>query len=673
MVKLICAKNHLENSMFSFRFLLSKSFRLLFLLGVLILISSGCGKMLFNKRPRYSSIDSTYKGNYVVFNDPYFQKRLNGFGHGMRLALATGAGYGLYSNIDRPDQTQKLAISSGSFAVSYGLITAYYALLGNKHCDKRKFDANKWVDAYNKKYQTTLVYVPDSNLQSAKTLFTIDFTKRKEFKPKNVEDVKYFAKTFPQDDHLSALIQYCTTVFTKEQLLQVIELFNSDVQLVAPAMVEYARKSISAEEMQAAFNQFPIAEASLEKEYMEKISTYPLVKDFFVRFPQSQFGDALVNRMISRLKPSQMDTIRLISDKSVSSSMNMRLQNEIILSSNSLASLEFNLNRFPAAQVPIEIANLSVKSNYDNAKKLYAFFTSKPEIKRNSTKILSEIRRVYVSSMRDSVYELEYSKKKFTEQIANETWLTEDSSIANLCDSIVIDYLNSVSEESYFTGDYTNGKPNGPGKLYRGSFGDVLEGEFLNGYLTGIGRSRSIRNEYSYGHFKNNELDGEEGYRKESDGTILKGRFKKNSLNGNGVIMYAFGDTLIGYFNNNRLHSNNGKRLNKDGSRYEGDFLEGKYEGNGKYYWNDGVVFSGVFVDGRRNGPGTLGMTEIWKITGNWKMDQLDGTVKFEVYSPQGEVMESAIEFENGNLVKGKNDYIDNVKSIVSRGIPYKF
>jgi len=201
--------------------------------------------------------------------------------------------------------------------------------------------------------------------------------------------------------------------------------------------------------------------------------------------------------------------------------------------------------------------------------------------------------------------------------------------------------------DSVYTGEITDGIPNGKGKIEYYS-GDVYEGDVSMGIKNGIGTYTYFTGDKYEGNFVNDIMTGK-GTFYYSNGDIVSGDFvdgipngvckvlyydKESSdyaeyngdivngvRNGNGKITYISGDTFEGVFENgDRINGKytwkngdiysglfeNGKPSGgimyfANGDRYEGEFAGGIIEGSGVYTFADGSVYKGKFKNGKQN------------------------------------------------------------------------
>ncbi len=129
--------------------------------------------------------------------------------------------------------------------------------------------------------------------------------------------------------------------------------------------------------------------------------------------------------------------------------------------------------------------------------------------------------------------------------------------------------------------------------------GDVLEGEWLNGYLHGQG---------TYYFLANNQFKGDK----------YVGEWKDNKRNGQGTYTHANGDKYVGEFKDDKR---NGQGTNTwaNGDKYVGEFKDGKRNGQGTLTFADGEKYVGEFKDDKRNGQGIGTTADGRRFEGIWE------------------------------------------------------
>lgn len=117
-------------------------------------------------------------------------------------------------------------------------------------------------------------------------------------------------------------------------------------------------------------------------------------------------------------------------------------------------------------------------------------------------------------------------------------------------------------------------------------------------------------------------------YQKEAvifkNGAIYQGQWSKDvKICGNGI-MYLPKESILleGYFIKNSLIS--GRVYLTEDSYYEGELCQNVFNGYGKYIKNEGE-YEGQFLNGFKNGNGTLRYKNVFIYKGNFKNDLFDG------------------------------------------------
>jgi hypothetical protein len=206
---------------------------------------------------------------------------------------------------------------------------------------------------------------------------------------------------------------------------------------------------------------------------------------------------------------------------------------------------------------------------------------------------------------------------------------------------------------SKYDGDFIDGKKEGQGTYY-GKDGEYYKGAYKNDLLNGKGiliwgRGSEYCGDKYEGEFKDSLLHGK-GIYYWTDGRKYDGYFINGKKEGQGTYTYANGDKYIGGWENNKrsghgtfygkdgeyfegIYKNDfpngkgisiwGKNSKYCGDKYEGEFKDSWYHGKGIYYWTDGRKYDGYFINGKKEGQGTL-YAKDGKIiySGIWKNDE---------------------------------------------------
>ena len=131
-------------------------------------------------------------------------------------------------------------------------------------------------------------------------------------------------------------------------------------------------------------------------------------------------------------------------------------------------------------------------------------------------------------------------------------------------------YTSIAGDEVTYDGEWLNGKLNGYGSLVHisGDFkGDIMEGQFLNGYLsegTYYYKSRGFEGDIFEGHYSNGDIMEGTYYFKASihgknRGDVYRGQFNKSAKrHGYGVYTFKNGETLDGQWKNDEFTGGQG-------------------------------------------------------------------------------------------------------------------
>ena len=130
--------------------------------------------------------------------------------------------------------------------------------------------------------------------------------------------------------------------------------------------------------------------------------------------------------------------------------------------------------------------------------------------------------------------------------------------------------------------------------------GDVLEGEWRNGFLNGQVTYTFPSGEKYAGEWKDGKYNGQGTYIFPS-GEKYAGEYKDNKRNGQGTYIFA------------------------TGSKYVGEWKDDKYHGQGTYIFASGSKYIGEYKDDKKHGQGTFTAANGDKYVGEWKDDKSHG------------------------------------------------
>lgn len=134
--------------------------------------------------------------------------------------------------------------------------------------------------------------------------------------------------------------------------------------------------------------------------------------------------------------------------------------------------------------------------------------------------------------------------------------------------------------------------------------GNILEGKFIAGKLSGKGKLMNNKGETFTGDFENGK---KKGTGKEiTKQFAYEGTYDDNTMNGKGTIQFfEEKNKYIGDFFNNEL-TGTGTYIWDSGERYEGTLIKGNYHGRGVFTWPDGQVYEGEYINGIKEGQGKM-------------------------------------------------------------------
>jgi hypothetical protein len=217
-------------------------------------------------------------------------------------------------------------------------------------------------------------------------------------------------------------------------------------------------------------------------------------------------------------------------------------------------------------------------------------------------------------------------------------------------------YMTYKDDDYYGTdtyeGNWQNGKRHDQGTMeYQG---DEYEGnwqndQFVNGTITY--KNGNVYN----GPCKDDKPNGE-GVMTYKNGNIYKGEFDNGVPNGKGVMTYKNHANITvynGYFEYTKPYGQGNAIINyKNGDEYSGNVTNGIPNGEGTMRYKNGDVYSGNVVNGERNGVGTMtykfNNDTCKNYTGNWKNDKPNDEKGVMIYKNDFKY--------TGNFVNGKRN-----------------
>jgi hypothetical protein len=591
------------------------------LLTVSSILFSSCNKEVFYTKKAYFQDKQTIKSNYIVFNRPYLKKKPTVFNRFLKLSIGVGTGYYFYLY---PEQFLEYVSDPSIIGAATGItgFTISSAILGISSGGRKAIqicsnkDKIEWMKRYNKKHKNKYIYIQDIDSLKFTSIKTIPKDFEFKFIPENFNDIKNYHSVFPLSTYNFDLIKNSIPILSKEELYNLIDIFSDQSEAIFPAKLAYISLAKDEFEFKAILDQFQDLEPSVEKKYAEIISTFDFASDFIMRYRTSSELESVIEKTFKSASKDKL--IQLLKmDLAISEQFKDRVENRIIDLSEDLTKYTESIQLYEKSSYPIK--PIEFTENYKFAEKICdvlsirLLHTDQPKLISN---VINQVKVNYMRNQAKLFEEESIAYFEFIKKISHQEWLA-DSSIELVKDSILFDYLELTTEDSYFTGGYSSGKPDGYGVLYLRN-GKSFTGNFIEGILDGKSIERHADGMILEGDFVKNSLHGV-GKVTHSNGIIQQGNFVDGDQTGLGEIIYNKGDVIKGFFYGNKLNGI-GERINADSSKYTGYFLENKFSGQGKYSWNSNFWFEGEFKENKRNGKGILHYNEV-TITGIWKDD----------------------------------------------------
>lgn len=120
-----------------------------------------------------------------------------------------------------------------------------------------------------------------------------------------------------------------------------------------------------------------------------------------------------------------------------------------------------------------------------------------------------------------------------------------------------------------------------------------------------------------------------EGQKTFENGDVYNGQFAYGILTGEGLMKFANGDEYLGTFKNGKMDGT-GTILLSSGDSYQGTWKSGEAHGMGTYSKKDGNSYIGNFKSGMREGEGLLVWSNGDTLRGTWSDDRLQGEAIFD-------------------------------------------
>ena len=152
-------------------------------------------------------------------------------------------------------------------------------------------------------------------------------------------------------------------------------------------------------------------------------------------------------------------------------------------------------------------------------------------------------------------------------------------------------------------GRYVDGRVTGKGIL-KNAKGNLYVGDFVESRRHGYGELDTNRIHYK-GEFANDRFNGRGIIHFKIEGHDYDGDFRDNEINGNGVFRWTNGDIYDGQMTRGKMNGV-GRYTYANGQIYEGNYVNGVKEGKGKLTYPNGFVYDGDFIGGRPRGNANI-------------------------------------------------------------------
>ncbi|MDX1693268.1 MAG: hypothetical protein R3208_05850 [Ketobacteraceae bacterium] len=168
---------------------------------------------------------------------------------------------------------------------------------------------------------------------------------------------------------------------------------------------------------------------------------------------------------------------------------------------------------------------------------------------------------------------------------------------------------------SRYTGQLTNGKPGGEGKI-QWSNGDSYQGEWRDAQPHGQGIKTFLDGSVYEGEFVRGQQQGQ-GQLTYPDGTTYNGEWQGGAPNGQGSFSFRDAGTYIGAVYMGLPHGR-GSFTYANGDVYTGQWEHGKRSGMGKLRYRNGDIYVGRFEKGQPEGTGAITYASGFRFKGNF-------------------------------------------------------
>jgi len=211
-----------------------------------------------------------------------------------------------------------------------------------------------------------------------------------------------------------------------------------------------------------------------------------------------------------------------------------------------------------------------------------------------------------------------------------------------------------------YEGTWKEGRRWGQG-LFRFANGDTYNGQWIDNFPCGFGLLQT-RNGIRYeGEFQDGQFHGK-GHLQLATGKEYDGMFVCGLREGQGNFIVTVNNSIVEHYEGNfqadMKHGYGKHRVVESGCEtiYEGDFVEGLREGKGTMKYSDGALYTGYWKRGKRHGYGTIeygdSSLRLKKYDGDWANDKKHG--KGIAHFNDGNIYEGSFKFDmfhgNGTL-----------------------
>ena len=152
-------------------------------------------------------------------------------------------------------------------------------------------------------------------------------------------------------------------------------------------------------------------------------------------------------------------------------------------------------------------------------------------------------------------------------------------------------------------GKYIDGRVTGKGIL-KNAKGNLYVGDFVDNKRHGYGELDTNRLHYK-GQFLGDRFNGKGIIHFKIEGHDYDGDFRDNEINGNGVFRWTNGDVYDGHMTRGKMNGV-GRYTYANGQIYEGSYVNGIKEGKGKLTYPNGFIYEGDFIGGRPRGNANI-------------------------------------------------------------------